>query len=313
MQIVVFGAGGVGGYFGGRLAQAGADVAFVARGVHLQALQTHGLRVDSGLGNFVIQPVRATADPTTLGPAALVIVAVKAWQVTEAAQAIKPVVGPDTLVLPLQNGVEAAAELAAVLGPACVLGGLCRLISQIAAPGHIVHSGGEPYMALGELDNTPSARVTALHAMLAQAAGLRVEIAPDIQKALWEKFMLIAAFSGVGAITRMPMGVIRQTPEAWALLEAAAGEIWGLARERGVALPAAALTQALQFFQQLPPGGTASMQRDILAGQPSELEYQTGAVVRLGQAANFPTPVNHFIYSALVAQERQARGQLAAR
>jgi 2-dehydropantoate 2-reductase len=310
MRIAVFGTGAVGGYFGGRLAQAGEEVIFIARGKHLQALRRHGLQVDSVKGDFVVQPVQATDDPAQVGVVDVVLVGVKAWQVPEAAQAMRPMVGPDTFVVPLQNGVEAPTQLAAVLGAQHVLGGLCRIISFILGPGHIRHAGIEPYVAFGELDNQASERAERLRQAFARAAGVTVEIPPDIQVAMWEKFLFIASFSGVGAVTRAPAGVLRSVPETRQLLEQAMCEIFAVARAREIALPGDLVEQTMAVVDGLPPDGTASMQRDIMEGRPSELASQNGAVVRLGQEAGIATPLHHFIYHSLLPLELQARGQV---
>jgi 2-dehydropantoate 2-reductase len=311
MRIAIFGTGGVGGYFGGRLAQAGEDIVFIARGRHLQALQEKGLRVESVLGNFTMQPVQATDDPAAVGEVDVILVAVKAWQVPEAAEAMRPLVGPETFVVPLQNGVEAPAQLAAALGQAHVLGGLCRIISAITGPGHIQHTGIDPYLAFGELDNQRSQRVERLRAALARAHGLVVEVPADIQVAMWRKFFLIAPWSGVGAVTRAPIGIFRSLPETRQMLEQAMAEVAAVAQARGIVLPHGLVEQTMAFIDGLPAEGTASMQRDIMEGRPSELEAQNGAVVRLGREAGVATPVNSFIYHSLLPLELRARGRIA--
>lgn len=309
MRIAVFGTGGVGGYFGGRLAAAGLDVTFIARGAHLEALRASGLRVESLRGDFTVHPVHATDTPAEVGVVDVVLVGVKAWQVTEAAEAMRPLIGPETFVVPLQNGVEAPAHLAAVLGAEPVLGGLCRIISMVAAPGHIRHAGIEPYVAFGEPDGRPSARAERLREAFART-GVAVEIPPDIHVAMWGKFMALAPWSGLGAVTRAPIGVLRRVPETRAMLEAAMREVVAVAQARGVALRDEAVDRALAFMDAVEPGGTASMQRDIAAGRPSELEQQSGAVVRLGRAAGVPTPVHAFIYHSLLPLELRARGRV---
>jgi len=310
MQIAIFGAGAVGGYFGGRLAQAGHTVVFVARGEHLQALQRRGLQVQSIEGDFVIDPVQATDDPATVGVVDAIIVAVKTWQLPEAAEAMRPMVGAETFVVPLENGVEAPAHLAAVLGEEHVLGGLCRIISTLADPGHVHHSGISPTITFGELDGRRTERVERLRDAFKDAEGLTPEIAPDIHVAIWRKFLFIAALSGVGAVTRVPVGVLRDVPETRQMLIEAMEEIVCLARARDVALPGEAVDETLCFIDDLPAGGTASMQRDILAGQPSELESQNGAVVRLARGTGVSVPLNAFIYGSLLPQELRARGRL---
>jgi len=197
MRIAVFGTGAVGGYFGGRLAQAGEDVVFIARGEHLRAMLTHGLRVDTIKGDFLVKPVHVTDDPTEAGKVDVVLVGVKAWQVPEAAEAMLPLVGPETFVLPLQNGLEAPAQLAAALGNQHVLGGLCGLFCYVVGPGHICHAGTEPFVKFGELDNRPSDRVKRLQQVF-RRAGVTAEIPSDIQVALWMKFLLITVWSGCG-------------------------------------------------------------------------------------------------------------------
>ncbi len=237
MRIAVFGTGGIGGYFGGRLAQGGEDVVFIARGEHLQAMRTKGLRVDSVKGDFAIKPVEATDDPKQVGIVDMVLVGVKAWQVPEAAQAMRPMVGPQTFVLPLQNGVEASSQLAAVLGAEHVLAGLCGLIVFIAAPGHIRHTGVDPFIGFGELDNRPSERVENLSQVFSKAQGIRVDNPTNIHVGLWQKFLFVTVCTGVGAVTRAPIGVYRSQPGTRRMLEQAAEEISKIAWARKIALP----------------------------------------------------------------------------
>jgi 2-dehydropantoate 2-reductase len=284
-------------------------VVFIARGEHLRAIRERGLRVDSPRGDFVIRPAHAADDPAQVGVVEAILVAVKAWQVPEAALAMRPLVGPGTMVVPLLNGVEAPAQLSEALGAERVLGGLCRLISFIAGPGHVRHAGAEPYIAFGELDGSRSERVEQLRQAFARTSGVTVEVPPDIQAAMWDKFLFIASFSGVGAVTRAPAGVLRSIPQTRELLIGAMREVLAVARARGVALTEESITRALAFIDNLPHEGTASMQRDIMEGRPSELESQNGAVVRLGQAAGVPTPLHDFIYRALLPMELRARGR----
>ena len=309
MRIAVFGTGAVGGYFGGRLAQAGEDVVFIARGAQLQALRERGLRVESPKGDFSMVPARATGDPAQVGTVDAVLVGVKAWQVPEAAEAMRPLVGPDTFVVPLQNGVEAPGQLAAVLGAEYVLGGLCRIVSFLVEPGHVRHAGLEPYVAFGELDDRPSERAERLRAAFARA-GVTAEVPSDIRVAMWGKFLFIASFSGVGAVTRAPAGVLRSLPETRRLLEQAMHEVLAVAHARGIALPEQSIPNTMALIDGLLPEGTASMQRDIMAGRPSELESQNGAVVRLGQEVGVATPLHAFIYHSLTPLEMRARGRV---
>jgi 2-dehydropantoate 2-reductase len=233
---------------------------------------------------------------------------VKAWQLADAAEAARPLVGPDTAVLPLLNGVEASERLAEVLGAEHVLGGLCRLSAEIAAPGIIRHSAIEPTLLLGEPDNRRTPRVQALVAALSRA-GVRAAIADDIDAALWEKFMLIATWSGIGSVTRAPVGVWRAVPGLRSMAEACLREVLAVAHARNVRLGEDRVAATMAAFDAVPPQGMASMQRDILAGRPSELEAQNGAVVRLGAAARVSTPTHAFIYHCLLPQETAARSQ----
>ena len=310
MRIAVFGAGGVGGYFGGRLAEAGESVAFVARGRHLEAIRREGLHVESIAGDFLVRPAEASDDPAGLPPADVVLVAVKAWQVPEAALALRPLLRNDSVVVPLQNGVEAADQLAAVVGGERVAGGLCRIMAFASGPGRIRHAGIPPRIEFGERDGRQTERLARLKAAFEKARGLTVAIPDDIQAAVWEKFLFIAPLSAVGAVTRVPVGVFRAIPETRALLEAAMREVFALAHARRVLLSADAVAKTLGLVDAMPPEATASMQRDILEGHPSELEAQTGTVVRLARAAGMAVPVNETIYRALLPLERKARGVL---
>ena len=310
MKIAVFGTGGVGGYFGGRLAQSGEEVIFIARGKHLQAIKDNGLKIDSINGDFIVQPVQATDNPEEVGIVDMVLVGVKAWQVSDAAAAMQPVVGPQTFVLPLQNGVEAPSQLAAVLGQEHVLGGLCGLIAYIAEPGHICHTGADPFIRFGELDNRPSDRVEWLRKAFERTSGITVNIPADIHVAMWQKFVLIAAWSGMGAITRAPIGIFRSQPGTRQMLERAIFEIYDVGRACDIDLPEGVIVNTMKFLDALPSEGTASMQRDIMNGKPSELEAQNGAVVRLGQEVGVETPVNNFIYNSLLPMEMRAQGQI---
>ncbi|KAA0014122.1 2-dehydropantoate 2-reductase [Billgrantia pellis] len=309
MKFVIMGSGGVGGYFGARLAEAGEDVTFVARGEHLAAMQRDGLRVSSIKGDIYLSSVRATDDPASVGVADCVIVAVKAWQVREAAEAIRPLVGPDNMVLPLENGVEAADILAEVLGAGPVLEGLCGILAWREAPGHIRHAGVDPFVRLGERDSRSSERTARLKAAFDRAHGVNAEIPDDIQVSLWSKFLFICAMSGIGSITRAPIGITRQLPETRAMIEAMLEEIDDVARGLGVAFPDDAVTRAMQFIDAMPADSISSMQRNIMAGEPSELESQNGAVVRLGRAVGVATPTHAMVYAALIPQERAARGE----
>ena len=308
MRIAVVGVGGVGGYFGGRLAQAGADVIFIARGDNLAALREQGLRIESIIGDAFVAPVQATDDPAQAGPVDMVLVAAKTWQLDEAIDLMRPLIGPETGVVPLLNGVEASDRLAAALGESHALNGICYIFVARVAPGVVRHSGIHPLIIFGERDNRRTARVEALREWL-ERAGVRVTVPPDIDVEVWRKFVFGATTSGLGAVTRAPMGLLRELPETRPLFIQGMREIVAVAQACGVALGEEAVTAALAQLDALPYETTASMQRDIMAGRPSELEAQNGAVARLGAAAGVPTPLHTFIYATLLPQELMARNR----
>ena len=307
MRIAVLGAGAVGGYFGARMAQAGCSVVFVARGAHLEAIRRHGLRVESPAGDYTVHPAEATDAPGSVRDADAWIVGVKAWQVPEAAAALRPVAGAESVVVPLQNGVEAAAQLAAVLGDDRVLGGSCRILACVSAPGRIRHVGVDPVLEFGERDGRRTGRALSLLAAFDGATGATARAVDDIEAAVWQKFLFIAPTSGVGALSGTPAQVFRARPATRAMLVAAMQEVFHLARARRVALPDDAVDRALALVDALPEGATSSMQRDMQAGRPSELESLNGAVVRLARAAGVPAPVNESIHRSLLPSERRAR------
>lgn len=308
MRLAVYGAGGVGGYFGGRLAESGNDVTLIARGPHLAAIKASGLRIEDPDGETSTIEVDATDDPAEVGPVDCVVVAVKAWQVPEVARRMRPLLGPGTFVVPLQNGVEAPSQLAAEIGEERVLGGFCAIIAFLDGPGRIKHAGYEPQVAFGELDNSPTSRVDRLRRIFT-SSGIDAVVPDDIHAAMWRKFLFIASFGGVGAVTRAPAGLIRSTPATRTMLIQTKTEILRVARGLGVNLPDDSVTDSMAIVDSLPEDGTASMQRDIIEGRPSELDAQTGAIVRFGRQAGVDTPVNSFIYAALLPLENVARGE----
>ena len=306
MKIVVIGAGAVGGYFGARLAASGNEVVFLVRGKTLEALRTGPLRIKSIQGNFETS-VRATNDPTEIEAAEVVLVAVKAWQVPEAAEAIAKMQGTHSVVVPLQNGMEAPGQLASLLGPGRVAGGLCRIVAEATGPGEIDHYWAEPSVDFGELEPLRNAeRLEQLRDAFATAK-VRANLASDIGTAMWEKFLFIAPWGSVGAVTRLPIGAIRSDPQLRERLVAALHEVADIARKEGSDLTQERIDKTLAILDGLPPDTTSSMQRDLMAGRPSELEAQTGAVVRFGRKAGVPTPVHDAIYRELLPLERGAR------
>jgi len=308
MRFAVFGAGAIGCYFGGRLAQSGQDVVFIARGKHLEAMRRNGLKVESAVGDFFLSPVNATDHASEIGAVDVVLVGVKAWQVPEAAEAMRPLVGDQTVVLPLQNGVEASAQLADLLGKDRVLSGLCGLVAYVVEPGFVRHAASDPFVTFGELNNEVTRRVELLHEAFAGAEGVTATIAADIHAAVWSKFMFITAWSGIGAVSRCSIGTICSQPETRELLRQALTEVYEVALARKVRMAPDSVESCIAMFDQVPATGTASMQRDIMAGRPSELEQQNGAVVRLGREVSVETPLNSYIYRSLIPMERRARG-----
>jgi 2-dehydropantoate 2-reductase len=307
MRIMVFGTGGAGGFFGARLALAGEDVIFIARGEHLRAIRNDGLRVEMPEGEVVVSPAQATDDPAEITGVEVVLVGVKAWQVREAARTLQPAIGPETFVVPLQNGVDATSELGAVLGSGHVLAGLCGTFSWITAPGRIRSVGTANFIKFAELDNRPSDRALRLQEVF-RKAGVAAEVPPDIHKALWEKFLTVTSLGGVGAVTRAPIGVTRALPETRRLLEQCMNEVFAVARSREIELADTIVADTMTFITSLTANSTTSLQRDITDGKPSELEYWNGAVVRLARERNIPAPTHEFIYHSLLPQERRARG-----
>jgi 2-dehydropantoate 2-reductase len=306
MRIAIAGAGGVGGYFGARLAAAGEDVAFLARGRTLEALRTRGLRVESIKGDVTLDRVHASDDAASIGEVDVVLVAVKAWQVPELAAALRPLLGRDTIVIPLQNGIEAPEQLAAVLGREHVGGGLAGIVSFVVEPGHVRHAGAEPLIAFGELDNRRSDRCERLLRAL-QRAGVNAEVPPDIHRSMWTKFVFITPMSGIGAVSRVPVGVWRAVAETRAVAERAVREVISVANAHGITLAENAVELTMARYDGLPPESTASLQRDVIDGKPSELEAQLGAVSRMAAAAGVPAPVHDTLYAALLPLERKAR------
>jgi len=309
MKIAVVGAGGVGGYFGGRLAHAGIDTTFIVRGATLDALRTSGLRGDSIKGDFFLEHPKATDDPSTVGEVDAILLAVKAWQIAEAAKSVQPMIGPDTIVVPLENGIDAPDVLVPIVGREHVVGGLCALVSFIVEPGHIRHAAAEPHVMFGELDNTRTARVERLQRAFI-AANVNVEIPQDIHRSMWTKFLFIATMSGIGALTRVPIGVWRAMPEIRAMVTESLHEVVALARARGIDLGGDAIEKTWTRYDALAPASTSSLQRDVMEGKPSELDAQLGAIVRLAVEANLPVPVTAMIYYALLPQERIARHEI---
>ena len=308
MRIVIHGAGAVGGYFGARLVEAGEEVVFVARGPQLAALRSGGLRIESIAGDVRLDRVGATDDPASLGKTDAVLVTTKTWQVEAAGRALRPLVGRHTVVVPLQNGVEAATQLERSLPAQAVAGGLTRILCALVEPGRIRHRGIDPVIVMGERDGRRTGRCDRLAAALEQAPGVSVVVSDDIEAELWHKLLLMASVSGVCSVARVPLGEVRATPPARDLLRRSMEETAAVAAARGVRLPDGVIAASLAFLDGLPRGSIPSMHRDIAAGRPSELEQLSGAVVRLGRECGVATPLHQFMHAALLPSELAARG-----
>ena len=307
MKIAIMGAGGVGGYFGGRLAASGADVAFVARGGHLEAIRAGGLRVKSANGDVTVDPANATDDPAAIGPVDIVLFATKLWAVEEAGAACKPLLKDGTGVVAFQNGVDATERLVPILGAQHVVGGVAAIGSVIERPGVIRHTGTMAGLQFGELGGGTSARLEAL-LKVCEAAGFDATIPGDIDKAIWGKFALLAPFSGLTAMTGRRIGPIREDAQLRAQLEAAVHEVVAVGAAKGVAINEAFVGRILGMIDGLPAEMTSSMAEDLERGNRLELPWLSGAVVRLGAALGVPTPVHAEIVAALAPRQDGAGG-----
>lgn len=309
MRVAIFGAGGLGAYYGARLWEAGHEVAFIARGDHLRAIREQGLQILSPRGDVHIGAANATDEPADVGPADLVVVAVKNWQIPGVAAAMAPLLHEHTVVLPFLNGVEAPDGLAAGVGAERVLGGLSRVFSLIESPGVVRHFFPSAYVEIGELSGVVSDRVSTLVSAF-EDAGVEAHASSDIRSALWLKLLMVSSWAGLGALARSPMGVMRSMPGTRALIGQSMEEGIAVGKARGHAIPADYAEQLWSFYDSLPQDTTASMQRDLLGGRPSELDAWNGAVVRFGEQHAVATPVHGFTYHTLLPMERRARGEI---
>ncbi len=298
LRIAIVGAGGLGSYFGARLAHGGNSVAFLARGAQLAALRGDGVHVESELGNLHVAPVEATDDPAAIGPVDVAIVSVKLWDTESAARAIEPLLGPRTFAVSLQNGVDKDDVLRARLGADHVAGGAAYIAATLVFPGAVRHTGNVAKLIFGEFDGARSARVEAFAAACA-ASGIEAEISPDIERATWEKFVFLVGGSGMTTLTRLPMGPIRSNPRSRALLHDAMHETVMVAQARGIALPDDFAERRLAFVDTLPEGFDSSMHADLRRGNRLEVPWLSGAVARMGRELGVPTPVNRVIADAL--------------
>src|SRR5918992_464070 len=298
MGMAVIGAGGTGGYFGGLLARAGEDVTFIARGSHLEALRTRGLTLESRLAGTFTVPVQATDDPSEVGPVDLILFCVKIYDTDAAAESIRPLIRPDTMLLSLQNGIDNEERIARVAGHSSGIGAVAYVTSTIKAPGVVAQTSGPGKIILGELSGGASARTERLRDVL-QGAGITAEVHPDIRVVLWQKFLFICAFSGVTTVTRLPIGTILSDSVTSALFRGKVEEVEAVVCASGIDLPANCVEQAMTQAAAVEPWGRGSLYGDLAGERRLELESLNGKVVRLGREHGVETPLNFALYAAL--------------
>jgi len=293
------GSGGVGGLIGARLAQAGCDVSFIARGAHLAAMREHGLKLESPVGNVHLPNVRVTDDPGSLGPVDIVVIAVKLWDTGAAARAIAPLIGPDTGVLSLQNGVRKDEILRPIFGEKALMGGVAYMGTAISRPGVILHTGTLQRVVFGEYDGRRSKRAEALLGFL-QKTGIDARLSDDIRRSIWEKFVFLVGMAAVTATIRLPLGPILKHPLTRQFYLDAMREAAAVGRAHGVRLPEDIAEERLAFSDTLPASMTASLQLDLERGNPLEVEWLSGSVVELGAAVGVPTPIHRAARDILI-------------
>ena len=303
MKIAVVGAGGLGGFFGSRLARAGEDVQFLARGAHLAAMRERGLRIQSVLGDFALTPAqtKATDDPAQIGVSQIVLFTVKSYDTETAAASLSPLLGPETAVISLQNGIDNEEKLGATIGWEHVAGGVAYIFAGIAEPGVVRHTGGPARILFGEMDGRPSPRLEAFLAAC-QRAGIDSALVPDIQAALWTKYAFICALAGLTAATRQPIGAIRDTPATWDLFRQVLSEAASTARAEYVPLPEDFVDRQLAVARDLEPTLFSSLYNDLIAGRQVELEALLGELVRRAARAGVPAPASSALYAVLLPQ-----------
>jgi 2-dehydropantoate 2-reductase len=298
MRIAVVGAGGIGAIYGASLAKAGQDVVFVARGAHLAAIRENGLRIEGDRGEIHIRPARATDEIAGVGTVDYVLFCVKLWDVETAGHQIRPIIGANTAVIPLQNGVDAAERLAAILGPEPIMGGTAFVTGSIVAPGVVRQTGTYQRITFGELDGRNSQRGLRLRDLCA-VAGFDGVLSPDVRVPIWEKFILLVPLVDLNALTRLPLGKWRADPDLVALFESALRETVAVGRAEGILLPPDSVVKTLAMMWSMPDHHMSSMGNDLARGNRLELPWLTGKVVELGRRHAIPTPANGFIYTAL--------------
>jgi 2-dehydropantoate 2-reductase len=300
LKIAILGSGAVGGYFGARLAGAGEDVAFIARGRQLAAMREGGLHLRSPRGDLDLKAVRATDDPATIGPVQMVLFTVKLWSTEEAARQLAPLIGRDTAVISLQNGVEANDVIARAVGREHLMGGICYIAATLDRPGSVHHSGPMARLVFGELGGKRAQRAEAfLEACTRAKAGFDAELSADVDRAIWEKFVFIVGLSAMTTLTRRPIGPVRSDPDTRAMLLDVMREAVAVGRAKGVALDRDFAEKRLAFVDTLPDEMTSSMHNDLDRGNRLEVAWLSGAVVRLGRESGVATPANQAVYAAL--------------
>lgn len=307
MRILIMGSGGVGGIFGARLSRGGADVTFVARGAHLDAMRKNGLRIEGGTDPMTLPKVNATDDPAEAGRVDMVLFAVKLWDTESAARSLKPCIGPDTGLISFQNGVQKDDMLRPIVGDAALVGGASHVSAAITTPGVITQNGPLQKLAFGEFDGHRSQRVENLH-KACQAGGIQSEIAPDINLVIWQKFVFLASIAGATTSMRAPIGAIRENPLTRQFLRDLMNEIVAVGRARGVPLAPDFGEQQMAFADTLPAAMIASMCNDLQNGKRLELRWLNGAVVDLGAESGVPTPLNRAVRDVLILH---ANGRVA--
>jgi len=312
MKILIYGAGGIGGYFGAKLAKAGNEVTIYARGAHLIAIQERGFNVKSINGDFRAKPKLATDDLSKIEPPDLIILGIKSWQIPFIAKTLKPLLNKNTMIMPLQNGASNVEMLLKELPEENILAGLCFIVSYISAPGEITHAGHEPKIIFGEKDNSRTQRVLNLSEVFTNAKISNL-IPEDITLEIWKKFLFITTISALGGLTRVPLGKMRESDYLLDIMIKTAKEIIAVANKSNIGLNHDHLSLVMETIENLNPQTTASTQRDIMEGKPSELGNFNGFIVNEGKRLGIPTPVNQFIYECLLPMENQARVQLESK
>ena len=305
MKITVIGVGGVGGYFGGKLAMAGQDVTFVARGNNYHQIKAKGLKVKSIYGDFQVENVKLLNSVSDMGETDLVIIGVKAWQIRNIARELKKVIQKNTIVLPLQNGVLISEELFSELDSTHILGGLCRIISELEMPGVIKHTGLNPEIIFGEFDNIVSDRVLEVNEVF-RLSGISSVIAENIHAEIWKKF-IETCISGLLVVTDSSLGSVLELKESREMMQKMLLEIYQVSQAAGVELEENCVDKMMSFFGTFPYNTTFSLTRDVREGRPSEIEYQCGLVVKLGEEFGISTPINKFVYQSILPREMNAR------